>query len=99
MCPWSDVIPEDVEAPLPRVALGALCESLCALFELSQALCFLVIYTGPDSCASATSTCPLLAFFFFFAGLSSSFLLFLFVRSLCCPRRVPLYLPSFHVDT
>lgn len=64
MCPWSDVVPEDVEAPLPRVAPGALCESLCALFELSQTLCFSATYTGPDSCVPTAFTCPLLAFFF-----------------------------------
>lgn len=32
---------------LPWVAPGILCESLCALFELSQALCFPVTLMGP----------------------------------------------------
>lgn len=73
-------------SPLASCPRGALCESLCALFELSQPLCFPTVTRGRDSCALtlAASTCPSSCVFFSSSSSSASpfFRLFFFLRLL-----------------
>lgn len=92
-------------SPLASCPRGALCESLCALFELSQPLCFPTVTRGRDSCALtlAASTCPSSCVFsaFFFLLLPRRLLVLLFFRlfffsssPFLCPRRVTFRVPS-----
>jgi len=59
----------------PRVAPGALCESLCALFELSQALCFSVTYGARILARSRYPSAPFGLLFFLRRPLFFSFFL------------------------
>lgn len=88
---WRDTadVPEHVSSssPLASCPRGALCESLCALFELSQPLCFPTVTRGRDSCALtlAASTCSSPRVFSVFSSslflFSILFFIFFFVRS------------------
>lgn len=88
-----------------RVAPGALCESLCALFELSQVLCFPVT-RGPDSRIrsrhpSVASSSSVFLFFLIclirlFVLQTGAFVALLLFSSF--PRRVFGVLHIFHVE-
>lgn len=89
---WRDT-PEHVAPPFASCPRGALCESLCALFELSQPLCFPTVTRGLDSCAltlvaSTCLSCVFGLFFLLFCRLlvlrfSFFFSAFLFASSPC----------------
>jgi len=69
MCPWSDVVPEDVEARESPRAHYAKVFVHCLSFPRH---CAFQLHTGPGFLHAHGIHLPPLAFFFFFVGLFSS---------------------------